>query len=133
MDATASEEMRDLHQAAVFIEHLVQADNAAQTMQSFCTYLKGSEDLFKECTRHTMLKAGTQENWGSLEHFAISLAAGQRDCRIFGGASTGKEYLQMAIKNQRLWASNGQNVSGGMVEGFSQKIVARQEDTIMFS
>jgi hypothetical protein len=140
MDATASEEMRDL-KATLVIEHLVQAAEAAHTMQSFRTYLKWSEKLFGEMYQaHHAGRADKDpaESWyaGELaffDKFVIPLATRLRDCGIFGGARTGEEYLRMAIENRRLWASNGQNILRDMVEGFSRKIVASQEDTIMFS
>jgi hypothetical protein len=55
------------------------------------------------------------------DKFVIPLATGLRDCVIFGWAPTGKAYLQMTIDDQRLWASNGQNILCGRMEGLLRK------------
>ena len=133
-----TDELRDL-KATVAIEHIAQAADVAHTLQSFRTYLNWSEKLFHEMFQ--AYHAGRAEKdpsdtWyvGELaffDKFVIPLATRLRDSGVLG--SSGSEYLKNAKENRRLWAETGETIMREMLEGFSRKVIASQEDTIMFT
>lgn len=126
-------------QATMMIEHMLQAADHGHTMQSFRTYNKWSQRLFNEM--YQAFHAGRAEkdpsrSWyvGELaffDKFVIPLATRLRDSGAFG--STGDAYLNNAVLNRRLWASNGKSIVNELMENFNRKVVATQEDTIVFS
>ncbi|CAJ1942462.1 unnamed protein product [Cylindrotheca closterium] len=126
-------------QATVMIEHMIQAADAAHTMQNFRTYLKWNERQFEEMNkafhdgREDMDPAG---NWYKCElaffdKVVIPLARRLRDCGAFGEA--GGEYYRNAKENRDIWQSKGKGIVKRMVKSYAQKVAAAQEDTIVFS
>jgi class 3 adenylate cyclase len=126
-------------QATAVIEHVMQACDFAHTMQHFRTYLKWSERLFGEMFQayhDGRAEKDPSVSWfkGELaffDKFVIPLAKRLRDCGVLG--EFGNDYLEHAKENRQLWAERGKGVVQKMLEDFNRKIIASQEDTVVFS
>jgi class 3 adenylate cyclase len=126
-------------QATVVIEHMMQAADSAHTMQNFRTYLKWNERLFEEMYQayhDGRAEKDPSKSWykGELaffDKFVIPLAKRLRDSGVFGESAN--DYLKNAQENRKQWADRGQDIVHTMLEGFTRKVVATQEDTVVFS
>lgn len=65
------------------------------------------------------------------DKFVIPLTKKLRDSGVFG--SFGDEYVKNAKENRRQWELRGKGIMNEMLESYSKKVVAAQEDTIMFT
>jgi hypothetical protein len=132
------EEKRDI-QSTVMMEFLMQAADSAHCLQSFRSYTKWNELLFEEM--YQAYHAGRADadpftQWYKAEaayfdKFMIPLLSRLKDSGIFGGY--GEVYVKNAIENRDAWKARGQTIVREMVEGFSRRVVAAQEDTISFT
>lgn len=130
--------LKDL-QATMVIEHLLQAADSGHTMQNFQTYLKWNERLFEEM--YTAYNDGRAEHDPSLQwyvaelayfdKFVIPLATRLSDCGVFG--DSGSDYLIHAMENRKLWKERGKDLVSKMLERYTRKVVANQDDMIVFS
>ena len=130
--------LKDL-QATMVIEHLLQAADSGHTMQNFQTYLKWNERLFEEM--YTAYNDGRAEHDPSLQwyvaelayfdKFVIPLATRLSDCGVFG--DSGSDYLIHAMENRKLWKERGKELVSKMLERYTRKVVANQDDMIVFS
>lgn len=126
-------------QATVVIEHMIQAADSAHTMQNFRTYLKWNERLFEEMYQayhDGRAEKDPSKSWYKAEvaffdKFVIPLATRLRDCGVLG--ECGSDYLKNAQANRKQWADRGRDIVQTMLEGFTRKVVATQEDTVVFS
>ena len=129
---------RDL-QASTVIEHVAQAADVVHTIQGFRTYTSWSEKMFQEM--YQAYHAGRaafdpSANWyirelAFFDKFVIPLTKKLRDSGVFG--SFGDEYVKNAKENRRQWELRGKGIMNEMLESYSKKVVAAQEDTIMFT
>jgi class 3 adenylate cyclase len=126
------------HKATMTIEHLMQAADAAHTMQNFHVYLQWNEQHFEETYKaHNDGRADRDpsETWyiGELcffDNFVIPLATKLRDSGVFG--NLGGEYLQHALENRKQWEDKGRGIVKEMVDNFGRQVAANQEETISF-
>ena len=131
------ESIRDLR-ATLAVEHIMQAADAAHTMQNFRTYLKWSEKVFEEM--YQAFHAGRAEKdpakgWyvGELaffDKFVVPLASRIERSGVLG--LSGDEFLKAAKENRRLWAEHGKLIVRDLVDNFGRKVCAGQDDTISF-
>ena len=131
-------EKRNL-QVTSIVECLMQVADSSFRNQSYGLYKKWNERLFEESL--TAYHAGQLEvnpamHWykSELEHFDdffIPLVSRIVGTGLFGGS--GDSYLMQAIKNRDAWNSEGEELVREMVNRFSRKVVAVQEDTIHFT
>ncbi|KAL3936731.1 MAG: hypothetical protein SGARI_002432, partial [Bacillariaceae sp.] len=129
------EEKRDL-QATIMMEFLMQAADSGHCLQSFRSYTKWNELLFEEMYQayhvgRADVDPSTQ--WYNAEiayfdKFLLPLLSRLKDSGVFGGF--GEAYLRNAMENRDAWKARGDAMVRGMVEGFSRRVVAAQEDTI---
>ena len=135
--ASPFDSIRDLR-ATLAVEHIMQAADAAHTMQSFRTYLKWSEKIFEEM--YQAFHCGRAErdpakSWyvGELaffDRFVVPLASRLQQTGVLG--LSGDEFLKAAMENRRLWNEHGKLIVRDMVENFSRRVVAAQDDTVEF-
>jgi len=135
MDAN---EKRNL-QATSIIECIMQVADSGYRAQSYKTYISWNERLFEEALK--AYHAGSLEinpvvHWykSELDYFdnlLIPLLSRLTNTGIFGGS--GESYLIQASDNRYAWKSGGEVMVQDMVDRFSRRIVAVQEDTIRFS
>jgi class 3 adenylate cyclase len=125
--------------ATAVIEHLMQAADAAHTLQSYHIYLEWAERQFEEIYQayhDGRAERNPADSWykGELcffDNFVIPLAKRLRDSGLFG--RTGSDFLKHAQDNRKQWADQGKDMVREMVEGFSRKIAAGQEEMICFT
>jgi class 3 adenylate cyclase len=130
-------QLRDL-KATMIAEHLMQAADHSHTMQSYRNFLKWNQRLFDEtCTAYHAGRAEKDPTtwWyvGELaffDKFVIPLTLRLKESGVFG--SSGQEYLNNALQNRKLWASNGKKIVHDMKERFNRRVVSAQHDTIEF-
>jgi len=135
MDAN---EKRNL-QATSAIECIMQAADYSHGIESFRTYMKWNERLFEEMYQayHTgRSEANPALQWYKSElayfdKFLIPLLSRLTNTGVFGGS--GEVYLRQASDNRNAWKTEGEVMVQDMVDRFSRRIVAAQEDTICFS
>jgi class 3 adenylate cyclase len=135
MDA---DEKRNLQMTSI-IERVMQVADSSYRGQSYRTYTKWNERLFEEALK--AYHAGSSEvnpalNWykSELNYFDNLLMPSLSrltDTGVFGGS--GELYLTQASDNRNAWKSGGEAMVQDMVDRFSRRVVAAQEDTIRFS
>ncbi|KAL3921226.1 MAG: hypothetical protein SGILL_002858 [Bacillariaceae sp.] len=132
------EEKRDV-QATLMMEFLMQAADSGHCLQSFRSYRKWNELLFEEMyqayhTGRADVNPTTQWYKAELAYFdklMIPLLIRLKDSGIFGGF--GEAYLKNAVENRHAWKERGEIIVREMMEGFSRRVIAAQEDTISFT
>lgn len=125
--------------ATAVIENLMQAADAAHTLQSYHIYLEWAERQFEEVYQayhDGRAERNPADSWYRSElcffdNFVIPLAKRLRDSGVFGRA--GSDFLKHAQDNRNQWADQGKDMVREMVEGFSRKVAAGQEETIWFT
>eukprot|EP00980_Cylindrotheca_fusiformis_P014859 scaffold4056_cov115-Cylindrotheca_fusiformis.AAC.3 len=130
--------MKDI-QATMVIEHIMQAADSAHTMQNFRTYLKWNKMQFEEMYQafhqgradNDPSKSWYKSELAFFDKFVIPLATRLRDCGVLG--ESGNECLTNAKENRKKWADRGKRIVQTMLEEFSRKVIASQEDTVCFS
>jgi len=135
MDAN---EKRNL-QVTSIIECCMQVADSSYRVQSYRAYTKWNEQLFEEALKayHAgSLEVNPASHWykSELNHFddfLIPFLSRLKDTGVFGGS--GETYLTQASDNRHAWKSGGEVIVQDMVDRFSRRIVAVQEDTIHFS
>ena len=135
MDA---DEKRNL-QVTSIVECIMQVADSNYRGQSYRTYLIWNERLFEEALTayHAgMLEANPAIHWykNELNYFdnlLMPLLSRLVGTGVFGGS--GESYLTQALENRNAWKSGGEGMVQDMVDRFSRKVVAIQEDTIHFS
>ena len=131
-------EKRNL-QVTSIIECTMQFADSSHRGQSYVTYLKWNERLFEEEMK--AYHAGTSDvnpavHWykTELNHFdnyLIPSLSQLLSTGIFGGS--GESYLKHTSDNRNAWKLDGEMIVQDMVNRFSRKVVAVQEDTIHFA
>lgn len=131
-------EKRNL-QVTSIIECIMQVADSSHRVQSYRTYIAWNERLFEEALK--AYHAGNSEvnpavcwyesELNYFENFLLPLLSRLIDTGVFGGSS--ESYLTRALDNSRAWKSGGEVMIQDMVDRFSRRIVAVQEDTIHFS
>lgn len=132
------EEKRNL-QATVIAEAVMQAADAGHCLQPFRSYLKWNEKLFEEMYQayHSgRADVDPSTQWYKAEmaffdKFLIPLLMRLNDSGVFGGY--GQTCLKNAMENRDQWMSQGPALVKDMVDQFSCRVVAAQDDTISFT
>lgn len=112
------------HEAAIFMEHLIQTAVVTHTMQQWSVYIHWNQRLFHECFLAYQASRSEQDPatiWynNELEFFdvfIIPLAQKLKSCGMFG--LIGDDSLQMALRNRAEFERRGQQVIAEMVESF---------------
>jgi class 3 adenylate cyclase len=125
--------------ATAVIEHLMQAADAAHTLESYHVYLEWGERQFEEiyeAYHDGRSERNPADSWYISElcffdNFVIPLAKRLRDSGVFGRA--GSDFLKHAQDNRKQWEDQGNDLVREMVEGYSRKVAAGQEETICFT
>ena len=129
----------DSLKATAVIEHLMQAANAAHTLQSYHIYLEWGERQFEEIYQayhNGRSERNPADSWYISElcffdNFVIPLAKRLGQSGVLGRA--GSDFLKHAQVNRKQWEDQGEDLVREMVEGFSRKVAAGQEETICFT
>lgn len=131
-------EKRNL-QITGIIECTMQFADSSHRGQPYVTYLKWNERHFEEQLK--AYHAGSSDvnpavHWykSELNHFdnyLIPLLSQLLSTGIFGGS--GESYLKQTSDNRNAWKADGEMIVRDMLNRFSRKVVAVQEDTIHFA
>jgi 3'5'-cyclic nucleotide phosphodiesterase len=132
------DEKRNL-QATAVAEALMQAADAGHCLQPFRSYLKWNERLFDEM--YQAYHAGRADidpstQWYQAElaffdKFLIPLLTRLKQSGVFGGY--GEAYLKNATDNRDQWKAQGPTIVREMMDEFSRRVVAAQDDIISFT
>ncbi len=131
-------EKRNL-QVTWIIECTMQFADSSYRGQCYRSYLKWNERLFEEELKayHSgRLEVNPAVHWykSELSHFdtfLIPVLSRLINTGIFGGS--GESYLKQTTENRNAWKSGGETIVQEMVNRFSRKVVAVQEETILFT
>ena len=126
-------------QTTSIIECIIQLAVFGYRGQSFREYMKWNERLFEEAMK-SFHNGSAEESpalhWykselHSFDNFLLPLLSRIVDSSISGGF--GDSYLMQALSNRNAWKSGGEALVQDMVDRFSCRVVATQEDTIHFT
>jgi class 3 adenylate cyclase len=126
-------------QLTAIVESIMQVADTSYRAQSYRTYVKWNERLFEETLKayHVgSIEVNPVAHWykselNNFDNVLIPLLSRLTKTGVFGGS--GESCLTQVSDNRNAWKSGGEVIVKEMVENFSRKVVAVQEDTIHFS